>query len=557
MKTFSKYILKSGFVALLFGGVLSPLSSLAVCSLVGKQSSPNLAASTIVASLNKGNWDYIDQTDRQNVISIQECNSTGTLQISKIAVTYNPENYQPQIYDSTKMHNMPVTCNITTDIPKNYSPTDHFNQYVKLSSYVNQCIGIKIESVDMITILPIASPTCEFSFIDAQKTKVIAKGENCQIDRPKGNYAISPVYLDSCAQTDIAKGGIANVETLFTVLETDGGSNALARKSVQLVINPEDQSLPVAVTRYQSHKIEMTRPSDYNIDIDFAQISLTGNSKSKVTASAKYFVQNRTECSGNSCLSASSYRVPLVIENDLYLAKANNLGERVFLGRWYNASIVPAQWSGVDGNPVMNAVGFNWNAIELNQNFSQAETGDSLVLVSRLVNPNRGIKSFLNAGETYFTSQRSLKAPTVRSSLYSSSSAGSSGNINGVGTVSAVSTIHFKNEISTIDFDSVVNNQSAASIDAGMLWVVRYERYCSQTNQNNCSNLGEISDLINLETEIKITKFDETGLEVHPVATLKASAISENSYLSKLTQPLKIQCLNPEVLNTDIIRRKK
>lgn len=553
MTQFKNHIFYS--VALLFSAWTIQVQ--ADCTLSGKQSSPNLVPSTIVASLTSHVWDFIDQNRSLNVIPIQDCSAVGTLQISKIAVNCNPEDYRPQIYDSTKIHLMPETCSIDSDLDRKVLPTEHYDQYVKLSAYVNQCIGVEIDSANQLPIVPMPSATCEFRFVDSQKTKVIAKGENCQIAKPKGSYMIQPVYLESCASTDIAKSGIANLEATLTILQTDKDATALATKNVQMVVNADLSSqLQVVKTTYRSPKFEMLRPSDYNIDIDFAQISLTGSSKTKVTASAKYFIQNKSECKSDSCLSASSYRTPLVVENDLYLAKANNINERIFLGRWYNASVVPAQWAGVDGSPATNAIVFNWNSIQLNSSFSQAEKGDSLVLVSHLVNPNRGIKSYITAGNQYLQGQHKVESTTLRSDTFAGMTSGF-GAIGGMSQIAPLPALKFKNIIPELDFNSVINGGSLQDLDAGKLWLVRYSRYCSQANVDNCEDLGEISDLVTIETEIKITKLDETGLEVQPIETLKNSSISQNSYDLKLTKPTKIQCLKPEITNTDLKLRSR
>ena len=549
MKPSFNKILHAGFVALLVGGAIAPSNAQATCA-VDQALQPT---STITPSFTRKDWDFTSHEKNVNAIPVSGCDATGTLQIVKVPQNYNPDNYQMQAFSSLDMKLFPAVCSLDTDLDKKYDSSEHFNQYVKINSYINKCIGVEVDSTNGSIINPMTTTTCEFSFLDVAKTRVLLKGENCQIAKPNGSYSVSPVYLDDCYNTDIVKSGLANIQSTIIVRQTNSEAEVLATKDVQLAINADfSNNLRTAKPTYRSSKFDILRPSDYNVDIDFAQFSITGSAKSKPVVSVRYMVRNQTDCSSDNCITASSYRAPMIVKNDLYLAKANNLSERIFLGHWFNASVLPAQWTGLDGAPDhSNALRYNWNKIQVNSSFDEAEQGDSLVLVSTLINPNRGVKSFMTAAHQYNQSLAQIKIVPGKNGRNNSDK---------LAAWQGLQALTFEDTIPEIDFAALMADKPVSKEDLGQNWSMRYEKYCSQLNTEDCADFLDINDPISIETEIKITKLDDSQIQVTPIATLKTSAIAP-AKLTNLTKQTTLKCLRNPTLNNNIndikIRSKK
>ncbi len=557
---FKNHILKLSILVL-----IPCITSISAATCTAGRSSDDifLKPSTLVVSFKEKKWDFLDSKE-SNAISIDKCagNDGDTLQLAKIPLSYNPENYQPQYYESTMLHALPITCNLDSDLITPYDTQGHSAQYKKIYSYLNECVGLEVTSLNEIAIEPIAKPNCTYVSLNSQKTKFLISGDNCQIKKPTGGYHILPVIKEECYQTDILKSGLGNLEGTIRILQTGRVADPVASKDIQLVINSDlSNATQNGKTAFKSSKFQFVRPSDYSVDFDFAQLKISGNVKAKLVASAKYLVRNKSEkCGEASCLNSSSYRVPLLVRNELYLAKANSISDRIFLGKWYNASIVPAQWEGLDGSPVTNAVIYNWNSIQLNSSIEKAETGDSLVLVSTMINPNSAIKTFLNAGDQYF---ERMNRVSLRDAA-KTAPIGRRNSMSGFGSLPVISPLpelNFNSVIPELDFDALLNSDGTGEIkDSGKTWLVKFLRFCSQSPGGSCLDMSEVADFIKIESESKMTITDGR-VQLKPLAMVKRSSLNELSKAVYLTKPTQISCLkNPIKIESPLpiqTRRKK
>ncbi|RYZ93113.1 MAG: hypothetical protein EOP06_02095 [Proteobacteria bacterium] len=339
---------------------------------------------------------YVSQNSGKSVLRPQNANSDfegltvgnckgGYVQLAHGVMLPHPQVYAGMMFRSPDIAHAPA-CAIGdgTSSQTDLSFRSQITNQVEIS---RECIGLDVKDISGQKLQLLNNGQCKIVSQNENGSQILLKGENCVLEPGSAGFQVVSALLPSC-QAILPNAKVKEIDMTLSVqyaqnLDAQTSPDGLASKPVRLTISSDKSPVEtLALSKRSLKTFPVAVSNEYRLKFDLTKLTLQGTTETGLVADAQYFI-DRSDSS-----LASQYRAPFVLKNEMYLVKKGEASQ--FLGGWYNASIVPAGWSGQDGAASFNRLIDTPAPGKLNSISKLMKTGDRVVLVSRLENPNAG-----------------------------------------------------------------------------------------------------------------------------------------------------------------------
>lgn len=426
-------------------------------------------------------------------LNIQKCKG-GYIQIAQGPMVPHPQFYTGMMFLSTDIARAPK-CTVTKDSQK----LDlGFSSVVQNKiEFARECVGIKVTAGPGESVHIVNSGQCQVVSQTTGGSEVVLKGENCLFKANQRGLQVISQVLPSCAAF-LPKALTRELDLSLSIqfandLSGKAMPDGLASKPVRLTVSSDSPHEVFA--KALSHKsltdFPVLESAEYRMMFDLTSVALTGTTETGLVAEAKYFVDRNGTDAGNQ------YRVPLVIKNEIYLVHMGSAS--VLIGSWFNSSVIPGGWAGQDGAATFNRLLDNPEPGKLNALSKQMKSGDKVVLVSRLLNPNSGTRLF--GKYLAAIAARELAAKRDHKRMLISTDAGSSSiptlpTLDGMGSLKALGELGTLNDL---------NNAKLRPVRELVDWPIHFNSICIN---GACADEASLTEGYEIQSEFNVESAD-------------------------------------------------
>lgn len=466
-----------------------------------------MSRTTLLVNSSATNWKAT-QSNSFPGLNIVKC-AGGFLQLSLGATLPHPQFFNGITFTGLDYQRAPM-CSLKSE---SNTKSIEFSGLVKSNqSLARECVGLIVESPDMSRVNLQPSPDCQIVNHNTNSSLVTLKGDNCILKPTPSGYKTQVTILPSC-HSELKKSFLREIDLTLNVqfaaeLNSKASPDGLAAKPIRVTF--ESDSL--------SNSSNIKASSLFEAQVQLSQFSLRGTTETGLIAESTYLIDR------SQSLQQEQYQIPFVVKNELYLLKQNS--ESTHLGSWYNASIIPAGWTGLDGSATFNRLFEIQRRGQLNQATKLIKTHDKIVLISRLENPNVSTKKWAR------TIADSRKRSPEKKSAESTVGSFDDKDITQIPTLENLIGIDQFEELPGL---SLLNSAQKAKVKELFNWPVRYLNICINSKCMAAENFIE-------------------GLEIQTVFNVEDAdfelKLVQERQLTKLngkTESLRISSSNPSI----------